>query len=352
MLPTAHGSTSASSGPRVETSLFSFDLPEDLIAQEPVQNREEARLLVLDRSTGRTRDLRVGDIPDIIRPDTVIVLNDTRVRKARLFAESDAGRKVEVLLLAKRDSATWEALVHGRVKADMMLRFADGVSGTIESAESGVRMIRFEPPIDDAWLEKKGHVPLPPYVRRADRPADEERYQTVYSKITGSAAAPTAGLHFTRSLLELLAARGAQLAWVTLHVGLGTFLPIRSEQIEDHTMHAEEYSIPQRTKDLVDAAARESRPVLAIGTTVVRSLEAAWTENGLAAGEGRTRIFIRPGFGFRVVTQLLTNFHTPRSSLLVLVSAFAGRELILRAYKEAIAKRYRFFSYGDAMLIT
>ena len=202
-----------------------------------------------------------------------------------------------------------------------------------------------------SWLERNGHVPLPPYVRRADTPADEERYQTVYNRVTGSAAAPTAGLHFTARLLQEIAARGAGTAWVTLHVGLGTFLPIRSERIEDHRMHEEEYSIPERTADLVSRAVRDRRPVLAVGTTVVRTLETAWTGSGLVSGAGRTSMFITPGFTFRVVTQLLTNFHTPESSLLVLVSAFAGRELILGTYKEAIQKRYRFFSYGDAMLI-
>jgi S-adenosylmethionine:tRNA ribosyltransferase-isomerase len=345
-----HGRTWGSNGPGVETNLFSFDLPEDLIAQEPVRDRESARLLVLDRSTGRTKDLHVRDLPRIVPPGTLVVLNDTRVRKARLFAEGLSGKKVEVLLLARRGPSAWEALGGGRLRAGRTLGFADGVSGTIESAEGEIRVIRFEPPIDDAWLEKNGHVPLPPYVKRADTPADQERYQTVYSRIMGSAAAPTAGLHFTESLLRELTANGVQTAWITLHVGLGTFLPIRADQIEGHTMHWEKYAIPPRTKDLVDAAVRDGAPVLAVGTTVVRTLEAAWAD-GLTAGEGRTSIYITPGFRFRVVSRLLTNFHTPRSSLLVLVSAFAGREQILRAYEQAIQKKYRFFSYGDAMLI-
>ena len=337
----------------METSLFSFDLPPELIAQEPAQDRENARLLVLDRTTGTTRDQHVRDIPDLISPETLVVLNDTRVRKARLFGQTEAGRTVEILLLATRGPSTWEALVGkaGRLRHGSALRFSEGVSGWIESADDDVRLIRFDPPVDDPWLERNGHVPLPPYVRRADTPADEERYQTVYNRVTGSAAAPTAGLHFTARLLQEIAARGAGTAWVTLHVGLGTFLPIRSERIEDHRMHEEEYSIPERTADLVSRAVRDGRPVLAVGTTVVRTLETAWTGNGLASGAGRTSMFITPGFTFRVVTQLLTNFHTPESSLLVLVSAFAGRELILRTYKEAIQKRYRFFSYGDAMLI-
>ncbi len=335
----------------METSLFSFDLPPELIAQEPESDRENARLLVLDRATGRTRDSRVREVAAALAPGTVVVLNDTRVRKARLFAKSEKGRKVEVLLLARREAAVWEALTGGEKNA-RTLGFADGVMGTIESREEDVRVIRFEPAIDDAWLERNGHVPLPPYVRRPDTPADEERYQTVYSRAVGSAAAPTAGLHFTRRLLGELQAAGILVCHVTLHVGLGTFLPIRSARIEDHRMHEEEFSVPRETKELVDTAVREGRPVLAVGTTVVRTLETAWTDDGLSAGEGRTRMYITPGFRFKVVSQLFTNFHMPQSSLLVLVSAFAGRELILQTYREAIRKRYRFFSYGDAMLIT
>jgi len=260
---------------------------------------------------------------------------------------------VEVLLLAQRDAAVWQTLVGGagKLQFQKVLSFAEGVVGTIETSDDDVRLVHFNPPIDEAWLERNGHVPLPPYVKRADTPRDEERYQTVYSQTIGSAAAPTAGLHFTKRLLEDLRNAGAHICQVTLHVGLGTFLPIRSTRIEDHLMHEEEYFVPWATKELVDAAVRENRPVLAVGTTAVRTLETAWTDNGLAAGPGRTRLYITPGFRFRVVSQMFTNFHTPQSSLLVLVSAFAGRELILRTYAEAVRKRYRFFSYGDAMLI-
>jgi S-adenosylmethionine:tRNA ribosyltransferase-isomerase len=337
----------------VETSLFSFDLPSELIAQEPTPARENARLLVLDRATGATRDLHVREVSGLVAPGTVVVLNDTRVRKARVFGQTATGRPVEVLLLARRDAAVWEALVGkgGKLRPGAVLSFAGGVSGNLEASADDVRLIRFDPPVDDAWLESNGHVPLPPYVKRPDTSADEERYQTVYSRAIGSAAAPTAGLHFTRQLLEELEQRGARVCKVTLHVGLGTFLPIRSAQIEEHRMHEEEYTVPGETKQMVDAAVRERRPVLAVGTTVVRTLETAWTDDGLAMGQGRTGIYITPGFRFRVVTQLFTNFHTPESSLLVLVSAFAGRELILKTYAEAITKRYRFFSYGDAMLI-
>jgi S-adenosylmethionine:tRNA ribosyltransferase-isomerase len=337
----------------VETSLFSFDLPPELIAQEPTPEREASRLLVLERATGRTQDLHVHEITRRVVPGTVVVLNDTRVRKARIFGQTESRRPVEVLLLARRGDAAWEALVGrgGRLTSGARLSFPEDITGIIESSDEDTRLIRFDPPVDDPWLERNGHVPLPPYVKRPDTTRDEERYQTVYSRAIGSAAAPTAGLHFTQRLLDELQGAGARVCRVTLHVGLGTFLPIRSAQIEEHRMHEEEYSVPMETKLAVDAAKREGRPVLAVGTTVVRTLETAWGEGGLAAGAGRTRIYITPGFRFRVVSQLFTNFHTPGSSLLVLVSAFAGRELILKTYAEAVQKRYRFFSYGDAMLI-
>jgi S-adenosylmethionine:tRNA ribosyltransferase-isomerase len=231
------------------------------------------------------------------------------------------------------------------------LQFPGSVTGTIEGANGEKRLVRFDPPIDDEWLEKHGHVPLPPYIRRVDTPADEEHYQTIFARAMGSAAAPTAGLHFTQRVLDDLKNRGVHTAWVTLHVGLGTFLPIRTDEIEQHAMHEESFAVPRTTKDLVDAALRDGRQILAVGTTVVRTLESAWTEAGLREGEGRTSIYITPGHRFKVVNMLFTNFHTPGSSLLVLVSAFAGRDLILRTYAEAIGKRYRFFSYGDAMLI-
>jgi S-adenosylmethionine:tRNA ribosyltransferase-isomerase len=338
----------------VKTSAFSFDLPEDLIAQQPVPDRESARLLVLDRATGDITDSSVRDLARWIEPGTLVVLNDTRVRKARLFAESAGGGSAEFLLLEQRSPALWETLVSRarRMKPGKHYMFPAGVRGTVqELIEGDTRLVCFDPPIDEDYLERHGHVPLPPYIRRPDAPADQERYQTVFSRVTGSAAAPTAGLHFTPRLLEELQASGAEIAYVTLHVGLGTFLPIRTENIEDHVMHEERFAIPHRTKDLVDRAVLAARPVLAVGTTVVRTLESVWGEGGLREGEGRTRAYIAPGYTFRVVNRLFTNFHTPGSSLLVLVSAFAGRERILAAYAHAVSKKYRFFSYGDAMLI-
>jgi S-adenosylmethionine:tRNA ribosyltransferase-isomerase len=337
----------------VKTSQFSFDLPDDLIAQEPAADREAARLLVLDRSTGRSTDSHVSELAALVAPGTVIVLNDTRVRKARLFGLRQSGGTTELILLERRADGLWEALAgrSKRLRPGAELSFPEGVKGTIQDGEGDTRLIRFDPAIDDAWLDRNGHVPLPPYIKRQDTKGDEERYQTVYSRVTGSAAAPTAGLHFTPRLLDELRGRGVSVAWVTLHVGLGTFLPIRTEEVEDHPMHEELYAVPRATKLLVDSAVKEGRPVLAVGTTVVRTLESAWTDEGLREGDGRTHIYITPGYRFRVVRQLFTNFHTPGSSLIVLVSAFAGRELILTTYAEAVEKRYRFFSYGDAMLI-
>jgi S-adenosylmethionine:tRNA ribosyltransferase-isomerase len=322
----------------VKTRDFSFDLPPELIAQQPAADRSSARLLVLDRASGGVQHSVVRELARWVEPGTLVVFNDTRVRRARLLA----GRG-ELLLLERLDGRTWRVLRRGRGK---LVELPDGVTATVDG-----EVARFDPPIDEAWIERHGHVPLPPYIRRADNPSDAERYQTVFARQLGSAAAPTAGLHFTPELLAGLEAAGARLAWVTLHVGLGTFLPIRSEEVEDHPMHEESYSVPARTAAEAGSALAEGRPVLAVGTTVVRTLESAWDGAGLRAGEGRTRLFIRPGSRFNVVSMLFTNFHTPESSLLVLVSAFAGRERILDAYRQAVAARYRFFSYGDAMLI-
>jgi S-adenosylmethionine:tRNA ribosyltransferase-isomerase len=352
----------------VKTSQFSFELPEEQIAQAPSKEREDARLLLLNRSTGDTRHSHVKELARWIEPGTLIVLNDTRVRKARLFGTrvgagaktgggarvgASEGRPTEFILLERTAEDRWEAIAGraGRLTPGSTFAFPEGVTGRLEHSEGESRFLSFTPAISEAWLERNGHVPLPPYIKRPDLPADEERYQTVYARALGSAAAPTAGLHFTPRLLEELRQRGAEVAWVTLHVGLGTFQPIRTENIEDHQMHEESYAVPMATKALVDAAVGAGRPVLAVGTTVVRTLESAWGDEGLRAGEGRTGIYITPGYTFKVVRQMFTNFHTPGSSLLVLVSAFAGTERILKTYAEAVRSGYRFFSYGDAMLI-
>jgi S-adenosylmethionine:tRNA ribosyltransferase-isomerase len=364
----------------VKTDDFSFDLPEELIAQFPPEHRGESRLLVLHRDSGTLEHLAVRDIASRIEPGTLMIFNDSRVRKARVYGEAlDTGAHVEFLLLRRLGDGAWEAAATKlkKQRPGRQYRFAEGVIGEIVGGPAGdgggaspaappglsatgqgdTRVVRFSPPIDDAWLERCGHIPLPPYIKRDDADADAERYQTVYAKTTGSAAAPTAGLHFTDEILAGLDARGVERAWVTLHVGLGTFLPVRSENIEDHSMHLEDYTVPEATAAAVMKAKREGRPVLAVGTTSVRTLESAWDEGAdggagaLRAGPGSTRIFMYPGYRFRVVDRLFTNFHTPKSTLLMLVSAFAGRERILDAYAEAVRLRYRFFSYGDAMLI-
>ena len=343
----------------MKTDDFSFDLPEDLIAQNPPERRGESRLLVLDRNTGSIHHGTMADIANYVEPGTLMVFNDSRVRKARLFATArDSGARVEFLLLRRLGPDTWEAAAT-KLKKQRPGRSYDlggGVAAEVLAQEGegeGTRVLRVTPPIDDAWLELHGHIPLPPYIKREDGLGDAERYQTVYSRAIGSAAAPTAGLHFTAGILSSLAARGVETAFVTLHVGLGTFLPVRSEEVEGHAMHREDYEIPEATARAVGRAKAEGRPVLAVGTTSVRTLESAWDEasGSLRLGPGSTRIFMYPGYSFRVVDRMFTNFHTPKSTLLMLVSAFAGREEILAAYAEAVRERYRFFSYGDAMLI-
>ncbi|MCE5256362.1 MAG: tRNA preQ1(34) S-adenosylmethionine ribosyltransferase-isomerase QueA, partial [Spirochaetaceae bacterium] len=238
-----------------------------------------------------------------------------------------------------------------RQRIDREYFFPGDLKGRVIGGNNDEKIIEFERPIDDVYLDAFGHMPLPPYIKRDDEQSDEERYQTVYARVNGSAACPTAGLHFTQVILDSLAQTGVDLEWVTLHVGLGTFLPVRSENIEDHMMHEEWYTVPHRTAEAVNAAKAEGRKVLAVGTTSIRTLESAWTPDGLKEGPGNTRIFIYPGYNFKVADQLFTNFHTPKSTLLMLVSAFAGRSEIMGAYEEAIRERYRFFSYGDAMLI-
>jgi S-adenosylmethionine:tRNA ribosyltransferase-isomerase len=348
--------------PLVRTDDFNFDLPEELIAQYPPGRRGESRLLVLDRGTGAMTHAALRDIVDFVEPGTLMVFNDSRVRKARIYGTArDTGARVEFLLLRRKGDDAWEVAATKLKKQRPGRRydFPGGVEGEILAVASGdaTRVIRFSPPVDDDWLDSHGHIPLPPYIKRDDAVADAERYQTVYAANTGSAAAPTAGLHFTEGILAALDAKGIERAFVTLHVGLGTFLPVRAESVEDHAMHEEEYTVPEATAAAVTRAKAEGRPVLAVGTTSVRTLESAWLQDGaaaaglLAAGPGSTRIFIYPGYRFKVVDRLFTNFHTPKSTLLMLVSAFAGRERILAAYEEAVARRYRFFSYGDAMLI-
>jgi S-adenosylmethionine:tRNA ribosyltransferase-isomerase len=316
--------------------------------------RGSSRLMVLDRSGGRVSHRLISDLPDLVEAGTVMILNDSRVRKARLFAAAkNSDARVELLLLREVEPGVWRALVSKARKQVRGRRYTlpGGVEATVVGSEGEFRLLELTPGIDDPYLEKHGHVPLPPYIHRTDTPADAARYQTVYARHFGSAAAPTAGLHLTVELLERLAARQVEVVHLTLHVGAGTFLPIRSERVEDHHMHEERYTVAESSAGAINRAVNEGRPVLAVGTTTVRAVESAWVEGAVRPGEGRTELYITPGYRFRVVSRLLTNFHTPHSSLLVLVSAFAGREHVLSAYREAVERRYRFFSYGDAMLI-
>jgi S-adenosylmethionine:tRNA ribosyltransferase-isomerase len=270
-----------------------------------------------------------------------------------VFGETEHGGRVEAVFLRPLPDGRWECLVNKakKLKPGQALRFPGGVTATVESPEGNVRTLNFDPPATDAWIEAHGHLPLPPYIKRPDSDADAERYQTVYARETGSAAAPTAGLHFTRDLLAELRARGVEETFVTLEVGLGTFLPVRAEDVADHKMHSERYGISEQAAAALNQAKAEGRPVLAVGTTSLRTLEAAWTPEGFPAGWNATDIFITPGYRFRAVDRLFTNFHTPESTLLMLVCAFAGQEFLLESYRQAVEARYRFFSYGDAMLI-
>jgi S-adenosylmethionine:tRNA ribosyltransferase-isomerase len=345
----------------MKTSDFYFDLPQELIAQKPSGARGQDRLMLLGRTSGDIAHHLMSDLPDLVEPGTLMVFNNSRVRRSRCYGIKVAtGREQEFMFLNQigADGCVWNTMVKGakKVKVGGVYRFSDGSEGTVvsmpEDEGTEFRAIRFPFRITEEWFERNGHIPLPPYIRRGDTELDTERYQTVYAKETGSAACPTAGLHFTEEMLQRLRDRGVELAWITLHVGLGTFLPVRAENIEEHKMHEEVYTVPYDVADRINLAKREGRPVLAVGTTSVRTLESASTADGVVqGGTGSTHIFMYPGYKFKVVDQMFTNFHTPESTLIMLVSAFASREHILHAYGAAVQEKYRFFSYGDAMLI-
>ncbi len=342
---------------------FDFELPPELIAQAPAGEREAARLLLLDRSSGELGHHQVSDLPDLLSPGDLLVVNDTRVFPARLLGHRvPSGGAVECLLLKQLDGERWEALMHPgqKLKVGAQVRFeADG--GVLEAEVldrhfHGRRTIRLWSAAGESVetvVERIGHVPLPPYIRRPDVGLDRERYQTVYATETGSVAAPTAGLHLTEPLLERLAERGVETARVTLHVGYGTFQPIRGDDVEDHRVEAEPYEVPAATAVAVNRALSEGRRVVAVGTTTTRTLETAVSSDDrqVRAGTGVSDLYLHPGASFRVLGGLLTNFHLPRSSLLLLVAAFAGRDRVLDAYSEAVRQGYRFYSYGGAMLI-
>jgi len=342
--------------PAVRTAEFEYELPEGRIAQRP-RPRGTSRLLVLDRSSGEVRHRRVRDLPALLRPGDLVLLNDTRVIPARLFARRETGRRFEVFLLRPLGGGAWEALVRPSARAREGERLEAGDGGTVALERrlgEGRWVVGGEPPLDLARVERLGRAPLPPYIRREAEPADRERYQTVYARRPGAVAAPTAGLHLTPELLEALAARGIETVSVTLHVGIGTFRPVSVERVEAHRMHAERYEISPEAAAAINRTLAAGRRIVCVGTTTVRTLEAALAAGGgtVRPGGAETDLFIRPGHRFLGVGALLTNFHLPRSTLLMLVAALAGRDRVLAAYREAIARGYRLFSYGDAMLVT
>lgn len=339
---------------------FDFSLPDELIAQIPAAQRDASRLLCLDRQSATVELKQFADILGYFRSGDVLVVNDTRVIPARLFGRKLTGGKVEVFLVRQYPEALeakeWLCLTKSSkpLRVGTVVNFTPDFSAEVlEEVESPYRRVRFHCSGDFMnKVEEVGHLPLPPYIKREDRPEDRSRYQTVFARKKGAVAAPTAGLHFTEKILQQLEVAGVEILKLTLHVGLGTFLPVRVDDIRQHKMHAELFSIPEATATAVNLARREGRRIFALGTTSVRALETAATdENLLLAGSGDSEIFIYPGYRFKIVDALITNFHLPKSTLLMLVSAFAGRDFILSAYQQAVAERFRFFSYGDCMLI-
>ena len=336
---------------------FDYELPEELIAQKPCDRRDGSRLLVVDRKTGTIKHEHFYDIEKYLRPDDCLVLNDSKVIPARLFGTKDiTGAKIEFLLTKRIDGDIWETMVRPgkRLKPGDKVIFEDDFTADIlENGEGGTRIVRFDyEGIFMQRLEQIGAMPLPPYIERAAQTEDKERYQTVYAHEEGSVAAPTAGLHFTNELLEKIRAKGTRLAYVTLHVGIGTFRPVKADRVEDHKMHFEEYEISRQAADTINDTKKAGGRIISVGTTSTRTCESAADENGFVkAGSGSTDIFIYPGYEFKVIDSLITNFHLPKSTLMMLISALYDREKILKIYEEAVRERYRFFSYGDAMFI-
>ncbi|MGQ0751824.1 MAG: tRNA preQ1(34) S-adenosylmethionine ribosyltransferase-isomerase QueA [Betaproteobacteria bacterium] len=333
---------------------FDYDLPRELIAQAPAAERRASRLLHLDGVTGAVVDRNFRDIVELVAPGDVMVLNNTRVIKARLVGRKKTGGQVEVLIerVLSGDTALAQVKASHPPREGSTLLLADALEAVVTAREGGFFRLRLRDCADVfALLERHGSVPLPPYIEHAPAAEDEARYQTVYAREPGAVAAPTAGLHFDRETLDALRGRGVRLTWITLHVAAGTFQPVRVQNIEEHRMHAEWYQVPQAAVDAIAAAREEGGRVIAVGTTALRALETAAATGQLGAGYGETRLFIVPGYRFRVVERLLTNFHLPKSTLLMLVSAFGGMDNIRMAYRHAVGQRYRFFSYGDAMLI-
>ena len=333
---------------------FDYDLPQELIAQHPMEPRDHSRLLVVDKKTGEIEHKHFYDLVNYLKPGDVLVFNDTRVIPARLHGTKDTGAHVEVFLLTRRDATDWEVLVRPgkKLQVGAKINFSDELScEVIEHTDFGGRVVRFKyDGIFEEILDRLGETPLPPYITAPLE--DKERYQTVYNRERGSAAAPTAGLHFTKELMQKIKEIGCEEVFVTLHVGLGTFRPVSEAKIEDHKMHKEFYTVSQEAADAVNKAKAEGRRIIAVGTTAVRTLEAAGTDGQLHAGSSWTNIFIYAGYKFRLVDDLVTNFHLPQSTLLMLVSTLSTREIMLQTYKKAVEEKYRFFSFGDAMFIT
>lgn len=340
----------------MNVSDFNYELPKDLIAQDPLEKRSESRLMVLDKATGKVTHKHFYDIIEYINEGDCLIINNTKVIPARLYGvKEDTGAAIEILLLKRVDGNTWECLSRPGKKARVGARivFGEGLltGEIVDVVEEGNRLIRFEyDGIFEEILDKLGEMPLPPYITH--KLQDKSRYQTVYAKYDGSAAAPTAGLHFTPELLQRLRDKGVKIAEVTLHVGLGTFRPVKVENVLEHHMHSEYYEITKEACDIINNTKANGGKVISVGTTSTRTVESAADENGLLTPKkGDTDIFIYPGFNFKVIDSLITNFHLPESTLIMLVSALAGRENVLAAYEEAVKERYRFFSFGDAMLI-
>ncbi len=342
------------------TKDFYFDLPESLIAQKPSERRGEDRLLILDKYSGEYKDDMMSSFPDLLEEGSVLIVNNSKVRKARCYGESDTGGVVEFLFLGINPDGSWNTMVSKskkqRTGKHFLFKTLDGKAYAeatiIRENQDSTRDVSFDKEISEEFFSLCGHVPLPPYIKREADFSDESRYQTIYAKVEGSVAAPTAGLHFTNELLSRIDAIGIERYEVTLHVGAGTFLPVRSEDIENHHMHTESYEISPEVALALNKAKKERRKIVAVGTTSIRTLESASNDNGvLDKLSGKTDIFIHPGYKFKFVDNLLTNFHTPESTLLMLVSAMAGKDNILNAYNHAIEEKYHFFSYGDAMFI-
>lgn len=340
---------------------FDYDLPLELIAQYPSQKRDEARLLVVDRSTGEVHHKRFYDILDYLKPGDCLVMNDSKVLPARMYGvKKETGAKAEILLIKRKGGDRWEAMVKPgkKLKPGSTIVFSDEPGKMMEAdildfSEDGTRIIEFRYDGDfHERLEENGNIPLPPYIDRSAEDLDKQMYQTVYCKEEGSVAAPTAGLHFTEELLQKVAEKGVKLAYVTLHVGIGTFRPVKCDVVEEHHMHFEEYSITEENAAVINQTKAEGGRVISVGTTSTRTMEsAADAEGRLVAGSGSTDIFIYPGYKFKIVDNLITNFHLPKSTLLMLISAMYDREKMLDVYREAVSERYHFFSYGDAMFI-